>query len=697
MQYYVDILSGTTKQGGGPLIAVLDWTVTRRIDRAGSFSFTIPAVADVDGIVVAKRTANIYAHMADTYTYIGGGIIDRIEHILNTDGTVTLRASGDDDLRELTYRSVLDTVTQVTDSADTWSWRAKLGSATGVNDMATDGAVLVAGGNDGYIYRSTDGGLTWSTVTRLGTSNNVLKVYYDTYYSAFYASDSTNNHIYAGYSSGTWWTRPSASNDFAFQAAPCRWNTDAVWLMSTRTTGTSNIYRRAAAGWSSVLSTWTDEGAMGSATLTRCIIWVSSAIAVAGCDDGHIYRSTDSGSTWTDEGQLGSTTAVLSLATDGSGVVLAGADGHVFRSTDNGANWSDTGQLGSELGVWCFTQIATDIFLAGTGSSGKIYRSEDNGATWSYVADLDSESDVLSLLNIGNGFAYAGTGAGGNIYSGEPSVTATTHPEAVQMLEDLSPSWTFVPDSAKASNTVFIQFAGETLLAAALLVADRSETHCYLSGAKEITFESVWTSSGVHAITPQLGNVMDATTAALLEMVVTSETYDIVTRVYPYGKTSAGARLGIATSTISAPSGTTVDKTANYVQHTAGESTYGRIERWITFDDIIATTTDTTVAADTLVKSAALMLGKTTTPITNYRVTLGGCATLLTPMQTIRITYQGDLRIDETLNILETTWKGDVAGMATVSAIISDGTYWIQDDAENISASMARVDRLAAR
>ena len=38
------------------------------------------------------------------------------------------------------------------------------------------------------------------------------------------------------------------------------------------------------------------------------------------------------------------------------------------------------------------------------------------------------------------------------------------------------------------------------MLVAALLLAQRSGTHCYLSAAKTLTFIDTWSSSGVHLV-----------------------------------------------------------------------------------------------------------------------------------------------------------------------------------------------------
>ena len=94
---------------------------------------------------------------------------------------------------------------------------------------------------------------------------------------------------------------------------------------------------------------------------------------------------------------------------------------------------------------------------------------------------------------------------------------------------------------------MFIAFAGETVLAAALRVAERSQTHCYLStytaSARTLTYTDAWSDSGISAVTLRGGAIPDATTAAIIDLGVVSDGYDIVNRVYPYGKAADGSRF----------------------------------------------------------------------------------------------------------------------------------------------------------
>lgn len=106
---YIDVENGAgQRQGNGPIISNSGWRTTLRMDRAGSFAFEMPATDPKAILIQKKRIVRAYCLMNGQRVEVGAGIIDNIEKIPQADGKVILRASGDDLVRELTYRSVLD-------------------------------------------------------------------------------------------------------------------------------------------------------------------------------------------------------------------------------------------------------------------------------------------------------------------------------------------------------------------------------------------------------------------------------------------------------------------------------------------------------------------------------------------------------------------------------------------------------------
>lgn len=705
-EYFVNIKSGSTVQGSGPITSISDWTVTRRMDAAGSWSFRMSAADALAGQVVLKRTAEIYAFVNTAYALVGSGVIDSIERQISAEGVESLLVQGNDLLRELTYRTVKDlTIVDIVPGGQ-WTAQGALGSATAVRGLATAqvSAIslrFVAAGNDGHIYRTADGGATWTDQGQLGSETDISHLWRDDYSSAyFYASTPTSSKIYRSTDYGATWAQKST------------WVPDCPIVRTNSyfvVANAATMYRYTGPEWAFELTSWSNEGALGSQTAVNALYVVSSGVLVAGtAAGGRIYRSTNTGDTWSDIGRLGSATAVPAIAGNGAVVVAGTNEGKIYRSADSGATWGAGVALASATNVASIIYVGNSTFLAGTGANGKIYRSTDDGVSWSEAADLTEASvDELHYYAATTYFAERLLGGGGTtalVYLGEDGDTPATHSDAVDMLEALAPAgWTFVADGTPGNDDIYIEFAGETLLAAALLLAERSETHCYLSAARTLTYTDTWTASNVHAIGPVNTGALDAATAGIVDLAVQADGYEIVTRVYPYGKDVDGNRLGIGATTVTSLSGYTIDAANNYVQITgsasppAGYDGYGLIERWINFDDVKAQTSNAAEAADALVKAAVIYLNRMSQAITNYRVRLVGCATLLTPMQTVRVSYVGDAIVDDTLYIVEATWSGDGVGIMTTGLVVSDAPMRLDTGAEATAKSMQRVQSLAAR
>ena len=106
---YLDIEnSAGQRQGSGPITSADFWRCTAKMDRAGEFEFEMPATDPKSFAVQKKRIVRAYAILDGQRVEVGAGIIDYIEKMPQSDGKVMLRVSGNDLVRELSYRSVLD-------------------------------------------------------------------------------------------------------------------------------------------------------------------------------------------------------------------------------------------------------------------------------------------------------------------------------------------------------------------------------------------------------------------------------------------------------------------------------------------------------------------------------------------------------------------------------------------------------------
>lgn len=107
MQFYIDVTNSSgTRYGDGPITSANYWRSTQRVDRIGSFEFAMPANDEKASAIQHRRYVTCYAILElEGPTPIGAGVIDRIETRPGNDGDVELIISGDDLLRELTWRT----------------------------------------------------------------------------------------------------------------------------------------------------------------------------------------------------------------------------------------------------------------------------------------------------------------------------------------------------------------------------------------------------------------------------------------------------------------------------------------------------------------------------------------------------------------------------------------------------------------
>ena len=169
-----------------------------------------------------------------------------------------------------------------TNSGVTWTQRTGAGSHSGWAGIASssDGTQLAAvdgggGGPYGYIYTSTDGGATWTQRTAAGQRN---------WHGIYMSSDGT--HLGSG----------------------------ADYLYTSSDSG---------ATWTQNLPYSTTYSASGNAT----------RILASGYSSGLIYTSTDFGSTWTIRFPANANVRNVSISADGTYYMTAGYPGYIFTGT----------------------------------------------------------------------------------------------------------------------------------------------------------------------------------------------------------------------------------------------------------------------------------------------------------------------------------------------------------------------------
>lgn len=211
-----------------------------------------------------------------------------------------------------------------TDGGATWSG-AFLGQTAQFDTIWTSGGVVVALGGPGAISRSADDGRTWQAVF---SPNAVV-----TYTSVAGVNASTAVAVgYNGYN--------------------------------------GIIVRSTDAG-----QTWTQPVFPGPANQGFNAVWASGNTVVAVGDGGLVYRSTDGGATWTS--LTGVTTKTLRAVAGTAATLVAVGDQVALRSVDGGATWAAASGIAPSLTSLYGTASA---FVAGHGAGALV--SADGGQTW---------------------------------------------------------------------------------------------------------------------------------------------------------------------------------------------------------------------------------------------------------------------------------------------------------------------------
>ena len=271
------------------------------------------------------------------------------------------------------------------------------------------------------------------------------------------------------------------------------------------------------------------------------------------------------------------------------------------------------------------------------------------------------------------------------------SGTAITVASALASVMAIVPTWSY---SNLLSGSIYAQFFGESALTALTKIAARLNGHFCLTGKRSLKFFSAPNPAAIWAVEPAFGALTAQPEQCFIRSIVISgESSDLVTRIYPWGAGQGQARLSLAPISASIPSGYTGSAGQNWLQHNSGYSAYGQIERHVQFKDIAPvsnTSADLASAANTLLDAAQYYLEQHSAPITSYSLAVSQCSTLLRPTDTIHVLYrhpEANIDIDDDLYILASTIAYDGDTVQTVGLEVSTALLSGQSDA-NVVASV---------
>lgn len=282
----------------------------------------------------------------------------------------------------------------------------------------------------------------------------------------------------------------------------------------------------------------------------------------------------------------------------------------------------------------------------------------------------------LSYRTVGNLEVGVGSGA--------------THSAGLTAIGAFAPAgWTFTPAGSPDNDFIYARYGGESVLGALVQLAEKTQTHFYRHSGRTLVFTSDFADSGVRAI--QARGDLAPETCAIVSLTQQVDTYDLLTRITPFGSGQGDARLTLAATSRSAPTGYTLNAASNYIENDSATTSYGLVNfPQVEFKEItpISNTDADLVAAANMLFDAALEELRRRSTLADqrtYTLTVAGCSQLLRPMQTIRVVYRDvdqGIDINESLYILEATWEVNETGIYTSQLVVSTDDRWPQSDVD---------------
>jgi photosystem II stability/assembly factor-like uncharacterized protein len=261
-------------------------------------------------------------------------------------------------------------------------------AVTGLVVHPTQSSTIYAG-TGGGVFRSTNGGRTWTAMNNGLTSRNVVAIVMDpstpsTLYVAVSGFSGVRG-IYKTTDGGTSWNRRSngiiESEPVSLAIDPDTPNTLYVGVSFCCITG-SHIYKTTdgADNWAPLVNaTPLVPASIAIDPFSSSTIYVADAVS-----PGAVHKGTNGGTTWQNLGLSGAPPVrwvVVSPLTQG--LLYAGADQSLFKSVNGGTSWT---QVPNRSGKVVFDPVSSSTVYVLSNpfefNSQGLFKSTDNGQTW---------------------------------------------------------------------------------------------------------------------------------------------------------------------------------------------------------------------------------------------------------------------------------------------------------------------------
>lgn len=287
----------------------------------------------------------------------------------------------------------------------------------------TDGQVIYAGTDDGWVFKSMDLGVTWSA-TQIPHTNFALINWIaidewngqNVYACGFFGLPAIG--IYTSTDGGASWSLPSPE----LQLSECYKLVVDPFNSYPLYAGTTSRFYKSLPTVDGSLS-WVPLPVPDGGTIHAIAPAIApndpQTIYLGGESPNAIFKSTDGGGFWVQVFTSPAPVHMLAIDRFDPQVLYAGTAGSgVFKSVDSGATW---GAANSGLTKLHIDAVAIDpsqpqiVYVGATASndlSGGLFKSTDGGATWHEIDFGVTNADVYALAVDYTGTVYIGTNHG---------------------------------------------------------------------------------------------------------------------------------------------------------------------------------------------------------------------------------------------------------------------------------------------
>ena len=270
---------------------------------------------------------------------------------------------------------------------------------------SADGSKLVGITNStpSQVYTSKDYGKTWATSTMAGSLNALIAVTSSSDGAKLAVAD-FGGYLYTSTNSGLTWTKrmPDSTRGWGSIAS----SADGTKLVAGVIFG--YIYTSTDGG-----STWATSTKAGYDRWSNIISSADGTKFVASTQTGYLHVSTDSGLNWATSTMVGGAIAGprswwrMASSADGSKVFAADEAGNLYKSLDYGLNWA-TSTLNTNsytVSGIALSSDATKVAVSTSYIGGYIYYSTSSGATWKNLGNYTNDFSPMVSSSDGTKFA----------------------------------------------------------------------------------------------------------------------------------------------------------------------------------------------------------------------------------------------------------------------------------------------------